>query len=189
MRCVRRASGNQGLEKTMKHISCADTAKLIRQALKEAFPGVKFGVRSHTYSGGASVNVSWTDGPNSDQVEAVAKTFQGGYFDGTIDLKGSTYAMVDGEMVNFGADFVFCKRTFSRALCEKLLARLRLDGLSVAGSNDNAWFDAADHNAAHWARAKLHKHSDRLKVEKSKTAGKVIYCGNDGHSDVRALAA
>ena len=41
-----------------KYFTCAETAKLIRQSLKEAFPGVKFSVRSSTYSGGASIDVS-----------------------------------------------------------------------------------------------------------------------------------
>lgn len=171
----------------MKYLSCADTAKLIRQALKEAFPGIKFSVRSSTYSGGASIGVSWIDGPNVDQVEAVAKVFRGAYFDSSIDYQGSTYAMIDGEQVRFGADYVNCRRSFSRALCAKLLPRLHIDGLTIAGSGDDAWFDAADHEAARCARVRLHKHSDRLKVEKSKTAGKVIYLGNDGYSDVRAL--
>jgi hypothetical protein len=170
-----------------KYLSCVETATLIRQALKEAFPGVKFGVRSHDYSGGASINVVWTDGPNADQVEAVAKVFQGGYFDGMQDLKGCTFAMVDGVQVRFGADFVFCKRKHSRALCEKILARLPFQGVTIGGSADDAWLDAADHSTAVWARTRLHKHSDRLRVEKSKTAGKVIYLGNDGYSDVRAL--
>lgn len=44
-----------------EYISCADTAKLIRQAIKEAFPGVKFSVRSSVYSGGASITVEWLD--------------------------------------------------------------------------------------------------------------------------------
>ncbi|WP_157977921.1 LPD29 domain-containing protein [Paraburkholderia kururiensis] len=171
----------------MKYLSCADTAKLIRQALKEAFPGIKFSVRSSTYSGGASIGVSWTDGPNVDQVEAVAKVFRGSYFDSSIDYQGATYAMIDGEQVRFGADYVNCRRAYSRALCEKLLSRLHIDGLTIAGSDDDAWFDAADHDVVRWARVRLYKHSDRLKVEKSKTAGKVIYLGNDGYSAVRAL--
>jgi hypothetical protein len=170
-----------------KYLSCAETAKLIRQALKEAFPRVKFAVRSHSYSGGASINVAWTDGPNADQVEAVAKVFQGAYFDGMQDLKGSTYAMIDGVQVRFGADFVFCKRKFSRVLCEKILSRLHFNGVTVGGSADDAWLDAGDHSTAMWARTRLHKHSDRLRVEKSTTAARVIYLGNDGHSDVRAL--
>lgn len=71
------------------YISAADTAKLIRQRLKKAFPGVKFSVRSSTYSGGASIRVSYTDGPALTLVEAVAKSYEGSGFDGMIDLKYS----------------------------------------------------------------------------------------------------
>jgi len=45
------------------YVSVTDTAKEIRKTLKLHFAGVKFSVRSKSYSGGASVNVSWTDGP------------------------------------------------------------------------------------------------------------------------------
>lgn len=69
------------------YLSCAETAKLIRAALKQAFPSVKFSVRSSTYAGGASIRVGWTDGPTSAQVEKVAGPFAGADFDGSIDLK------------------------------------------------------------------------------------------------------
>ena len=46
-------------ETTMtQYYSVKDTAKLVRQALKEAFPGVKFGVRCSSYAGGASIGVT-----------------------------------------------------------------------------------------------------------------------------------
>lgn len=45
-----------------KYLSCAETAKLVRQSLKEAFPKVKFSVKSSTYSGGASIRAYWLDG-------------------------------------------------------------------------------------------------------------------------------
>lgn len=84
---------------TTRYLSCAETAKLIRVALKKAFPGVKFSVRSHTYSGGASIRVGWTDGPTTKMVEAVTNAYAGGGFDGMIDLKYSKYAwlMPDGS--------------------------------------------------------------------------------------------
>jgi hypothetical protein len=47
-----------------QYLSCAETAKLVRKVLKTAFQGVKFSVRSDTYSGGASIDIRWTDGPN-----------------------------------------------------------------------------------------------------------------------------
>ena len=172
-----------------KYFSCADTAKLIRQSLKEAFPGIKFTVHSHTYSGGASINVSWIDGPNEAQVNAVAGTFSDGYFDGMTDFKGRTYAMIDGEQVRFGADFVFCNRRYSRMLCDKIATRAHYAGTEVKGSDAlGYWLYNHDESAAHWLNHALRKHSDRLQVEKSKTACKVIYLGNDGYSDVGALS-
>ena len=96
-----------------KYFSCAETAKLIRQALKESFPGVKFSVRSSVYSGGASINVSYVDGPSYEQVKGVVGMFEGSYFDGMTDYKGSNYSSFNGQEVRFGADFVFVNRAFS----------------------------------------------------------------------------
>jgi hypothetical protein len=73
-----------------EYLSCAETAKLVRAALKQAFPGIKFSVRSSTYSGGASIDVSWTDGPPAAEVEKVSGVFAGADFDGSIDLKCHT---------------------------------------------------------------------------------------------------
>jgi hypothetical protein len=39
-------------------------ASNIRAELKKAFPGVKFSVRSETFSGGDSIDVKWMDGPH-----------------------------------------------------------------------------------------------------------------------------
>jgi len=33
--------------------------------LKESFPGIKFSVKSSTYSMGASIRIRWLDGPNT----------------------------------------------------------------------------------------------------------------------------
>jgi len=82
-----------------KYLSCAETAKLIRKALKKSFPGVKFSVRSSVYAGGASIDVGWTDGPSSKAVESVAGAYAGGGFDGMIDMAFSTdsWLMPDGS--------------------------------------------------------------------------------------------
>jgi hypothetical protein len=96
-----------------KYLSCAETAKLVRTALKEAFSGVKFSVRSSVYSGGASINVGWTDGPSADQVKGIVSAFEGSYFDGMTDYKGINYSSLDGQEVRFGADFIFVNRQFT----------------------------------------------------------------------------
>jgi len=82
----------------MKYLSCAETAKLIRAQLKAEFPGVKFSVKSKTYSMGASITVKWTDGPTGKAVDAVVQVFSGAGFDGMIDMKYSKTAwlMPDG---------------------------------------------------------------------------------------------
>jgi hypothetical protein len=58
-----------------EYVSVAETAKQVRAALKKAFPGVKFSVRSTSYSGGSSVSVGWTDGPQTTEVDKVVQPF------------------------------------------------------------------------------------------------------------------
>ncbi len=84
---------------TKRYLSCAETAKLLRQALKREFPGHRFSVRSHAYAGGASIDVSWTDGPTEAEVNAIAQNFAGGGFDGSIDLAYhvTTWLTEDGQ--------------------------------------------------------------------------------------------
>ena len=96
-----------------KYLSCAETAKLVRATFKESFPNVKFSVKSSTYSGGASININYKDGPTYDQVKAVVGMFEGSYFDGMTDYKGSCYGSLDGQEVRFGADFIFVNRGFT----------------------------------------------------------------------------
>ena len=130
----------------IKYLSCAETAKRLRRALKTCFPGVKFSVRSKTYSGGGSITVYWWDGPAADDVERVAMIFEGACFDGMIDLKTANehWLLPDGSvtwartnvghsfeqaevydkpepeaiLVRLGADFVFCARRLTAAFLE-----------------------------------------------------------------------
>jgi hypothetical protein len=86
----------------------------VPQALKDAHPGVKFSVRTHTY---ASVRVYWTDGPTRRQVEATTRLYESATFDGMTDMKSYKSTLLsteDGaEVVHFGADSVYCARTIS----------------------------------------------------------------------------
>jgi hypothetical protein len=85
-------------------------AKQLRAELKAAFPGVKFTVRSSTYSMGDSIRVGWTDGPTPEAVEAISGRYQEGSFDGMIDLY--TYSKA---IAGVGAKHVFCNREISDA--------------------------------------------------------------------------
>ncbi|MDI7862545.1 hypothetical protein MRS76_11290 [Rhizobiaceae bacterium n13] len=82
-----------------RYLSCAETAKLIRNQLKAKFPGVKFSVRSDVYAGGASIRVNWIDGPTVALVDDIVKPFAGSGFDGMIDMKfGKTaFLLPDGS--------------------------------------------------------------------------------------------
>jgi len=79
-------------------LSCAETAKLLRAALKRSFPHTKFSVRSDVYANGASIIVEYTGGPPAQEVRQVAGQYAGAGFDGMIDMQyyRSAYIDVDG---------------------------------------------------------------------------------------------
>lgn len=60
-------------------------AKNIRRELGRAFPGITFSVKSKRYSGGNSIDVYWTDGPNGHQVDVIINKYSAGNFDGMTD--------------------------------------------------------------------------------------------------------
>lgn len=84
---LKRLSRHRRRKIMTEYISPADTAKIIRCILKAKFPGIKFSVRSESYSMGSSVRVCWTDGPTTKQVDQVVGVLAGSTFDGSIDLK------------------------------------------------------------------------------------------------------
>ncbi|HEX5520205.1 MAG TPA: LPD29 domain-containing protein [Longimicrobiaceae bacterium] len=86
---------------TTRYISCADTAKMIRKALKDRFPGIKFSVRSHVYAGGASINIKWENGPKAADVDALVAPYRGADFDGMIDMETyrEAWMLPDGEVL------------------------------------------------------------------------------------------
>lgn len=67
---------------TGEWVDGTDLAKLVRAALKKAFNGVKFSVRSS----GSSVSIRWQDGPPVEEVRWVAGDYQTAGFDGSIEL-------------------------------------------------------------------------------------------------------
>ena len=106
----------------------AKASEEIRKVLKIAFPGIKFSVKSSTYSGGDSVRISWENGPTMKQVEQYTKDFQYGNFNSMEDIYENTntnknipqvkYLFLDREMSKNLADFlrkeIIKKHDFSR---------------------------------------------------------------------------
>lgn len=109
-----------------RHLSVAETAKLVRLALREAFPTVRFAVRSRSYSMGASIDVEWTDGPREADVATLVKVFEATTFDSTADLAKGVHHRLDGCPVHFGADHVMCSRRFSNDAVAAAIAEVAL---------------------------------------------------------------
>ena len=168
-----------------QYLSCADTAKLVRAALKESFPGVKFSVRSSVYSGGASINVSYTDGPTYEQVKSIVGAFEGSYFDGMTDYKGLNYSSIDGQEVRFGADFIFVNRSFSVDLFTNLVAdACKYYGYAmptiVQGCSGAYMLDNIDYETSRRIMTKVSEYSGDDAAE-SATLKRVAFLGDDGY--------
>ena len=180
------------------YISLKDTNSLIRKALKESFPSVKFSIRGKSYSGGASTTIRWTDGPNAKQVESLISAFEGSYFDGMIDYKGSRYALLDGEAVHFGADFLFCERdssveqeirTISRIAnkydIEADTADIRDDYHQGLLYNRTPWDEAVSGMSPHSLQSTISKALSKFTFypfpKHSDTLDRVAFKGDDGY--------
>lgn len=104
------------------YISTKDTAKLVRAALKNAFPGVKFSVRMSTGTGSAWMNVSWSDGPTDREVSAITSQYEGRTFNGMTDGyddNGSALVAFEGEemprVVRYCCDGINTHRDYTTA--------------------------------------------------------------------------
>lgn len=103
----------------IRTIEETQVAKLIRKVLKDKFPGAKFSVKTHKYSGGSSIDVSYTDGPALTNVEHFIADFHGASFDGMIDLKEYHVSELEGEKVSFANDFLFIERHYSEQVYQE----------------------------------------------------------------------
>lgn len=66
--------------------TAAQAAKLIRAELKKHFPDTKFKVKSDNFTGGDSVNITWTDGITTKRVEHIIGKYEEGKFNTTTDM-------------------------------------------------------------------------------------------------------
>lgn len=101
-----------------RYIDHKETNKILRAALKDAFPGVKFSVRKS----GGSTYVSWTDGPTAKQVNAVTDCFEGAGFDPMTDYKYYISQEYKGETVKFGVDYILTSREVTEEYRSEVIA-------------------------------------------------------------------
>ncbi|MCG2807668.1 MAG: hypothetical protein L6413_05300 [Coriobacteriia bacterium] len=130
------------------YVNLKETNSLIRGELKR-FGAAKFSVRGSSYSGGASTDISWVDGPPEDEVKAAARKFAGASFDGMTDMK-SYHSAPDFDAAgvpvstHYAADFVFTRREFSEETTRDATAFL-VQAFAAEGKT----FDPNNRNAAH----------------------------------------
>lgn len=115
-----------------RYVTQAETNKLIRAALRDAFPGIKFSV---TGSGGNATNVTWTDGPAEKTVEEITWRFQGSSFDGQTDMASPIFEVVDGERIHYGCTYVFTRRNYSAEILEQAQSEVADAGVDPHGLN------------------------------------------------------
>ena len=182
------------------YLDVTEVAKLARKALKETFPGVKFSVRCSKYAGGSSMQIGWTDGPTDDQVKGVSGKFNGSYFDGMIDYKGSINHTLDGEVVSFGGDFVFTDRDHSDALVERAInsaylyleGNFKHDGIDKPtveefrnGSLGMVRLSGLHHHGGQDVQAEVYKALSNISLSEpqaSATLARIKVTGDDGYS-------
>lgn len=113
-------------EKGGYHSTAAMAAAAIKTELQEKFPGIKFSVKSDTYSMGSSVRASWDDGPSYDEVDSLISKYQYGHFDGMNDI----YEMSNVNDSIPQAKHVFAQRGMSpetKAILEPQAAEIWTD--------------------------------------------------------------
>lgn len=178
-----------------QYLSCAETAKLVRAALKESFPGIRFSVRSSVYSGGASITINYVNGPTYDAVKSVVAMFEGAYFDGMTDYQGYNYNSLDGIETSFGANYIFVNRELTLDVMQPAVqAACEYYGLQMPTIKDGcrgAYIaDFIDYNDQRRIMDRVSALSF-CETQPSPTLARVQFLGDDGYgfNSVGRLAA
>jgi len=92
----------------------------IKKELTTAFPGIRFSVRSKSFSGGDSVDVAWKLGPTGAEVDAIINKYQDGDFDGMDDSYNYRKEGKDFRALNGSAKYVHGQRSLPDGLFERI---------------------------------------------------------------------
>lgn len=129
----------------------------LKAQLARAFPGVKFSVKSESYSGGDAIRVHWDCGPTIKEVEAISGQYQEGSFDGMTDCYNYDRDNVWTDVFG-GAKYVTESRSFPDSLYEQVgralcaLQHLQYDGQHtrhLLGTSDNKDLSSHVHGLLH----------------------------------------
>ena len=105
--------------KAFDHKTCG---KNIRAELKKNFPTTKFSVKFSRFSGGNSYDITWTDGPKAEDVDAIVRKYQNRHPD---EYSMGDYWDVKMSIFNemFGSvGYVMTERRISDEAVEKIRA-------------------------------------------------------------------
>jgi phospholipid N-methyltransferase len=106
----------------MTYRPVAESAKILREALKKEFPEIKFSVRSKSYSMGSSIDVSYTDGPIEKDVEKIASEFE--------DVR---YDDMTGEILSGGNRYIHVRRDVSEENEKAIFNQLQKEYVNFDG--------------------------------------------------------
>lgn len=95
---IKRTRKEQEME--IKEVSTRETAKLLRRALKSAFPKTPFWVVG---VGGGEIVVTWQDEPSYQEVSRITSQFNGVEYDEHFYQWGCVVRCVDGEPTHYNA--------------------------------------------------------------------------------------
>lgn len=130
-RQAQRAIGAKALQAANPHLipdqgnSLVTAAKNIRIELKRRWPKARFAIKSRRFSMGDAIDVAWTDGPTSEQVNPIINRYSAGTFDGMTDYydyKASAWTDAFGD-----AKYVHGKREYSDSMIAKSIAFLEIE--------------------------------------------------------------
>jgi hemerythrin len=100
-----------------RYISIVDTAKLVRKALKVAFPDTTFSVRKDN----SAIAIAWTDGPTWAEVNQLGQYFCGTERDPLEDGRRNVQRDLNGECVQFDNAYVSANRSASISFRMKVM--------------------------------------------------------------------
>ncbi|MBJ9920622.1 MULTISPECIES: LPD29 domain-containing protein [Burkholderia] len=108
-------------------LNLVETAQLVQQVLREAFPATGFYVKTQRDANGARLHVEWTDGPREQQVNKLLLPLQSatpGQWGGTSPVEHFRLTAQGPQRVRLGAGRITVKRKFSDGLVGSVLQRL-----------------------------------------------------------------
>lgn len=130
-------------------------AQAIRKELKQNFPSIKFAVTSRNFAGGNAVDIEWTDGVTTKEVEKIVNKYQYGHFDGMQDLY--EYSNTRNDIPQ--AKYIQTRRDCSPETEQKIIQQVMRDyGLAE-------WNDEISQKTFHtWANSKIWREFQEMTI-------------------------